>query len=740
MAVKNKRNKNKNHAAENKSPRGESFFSRFALPEESKKWSGGIIVFLIAIIVSLSFFEKAGIAGEFIFKILSLLVGKVIFLLPLVLVLAGFVFFFTQYKKFFWPLLLAGFLLVIGISGIAHSFSPASREGGWLGYLVALPLLEFFGDLVAKIIFVGIISIGGLIFWHLLKQPVQRDALGEEVKKEPSLIRKFFTPKFEVKEIPHTSQIPKDAKAQKEGMLEPKAKMASAASSLDEYPVPPLELLDPDKGQPTAGDVRQNSAIIKKTLESFEIPVEMSEVNIGPTVTQYTLKPADGIKLSKITTLSNDLALALASHPIRIEAPVPGKSLVGIEVPNKGRTIVRLRYLMQHPLFQNANSNLTLCMGRDVSGTPVFTDLARMPHLLVAGATGTGKTIFLNDLLISLIYRNSPKFLKFILVDPKRVELTVYNDLPHLLTPVIYDAQKTVNALNWLTGEMERRFEIMAQQKARDIIGYNAIANKTHEVETMPYIVVMIDELADLMAARGRDIEARIVRLAQMARAVGIHLIVATQRPSVEVITGLIKANITSRVTFQVASQVDSRTVIDTAGAEKLLGAGDLLYISADVVKPKRVQGPYISEKEVKRVVNWIKSKTQKVNEESPLQEEIENGLSKELEKNLELPEGDMRGGGAFDNDDPLLEEAKRVVTEAKKASASLLQRRLRIGYARAARLLDFLEEGNVIGPADGSKPREILVHAENRDFPAEGLAKNDTKEKKEDEDGWQKI
>jgi S-DNA-T family DNA segregation ATPase FtsK/SpoIIIE len=339
-------------------------------------------------------------------------------------------------------------------------------------------------------------------------------------------------------------------------------------------------------------------------------------------------------------------------------------------------------------------------LGRDVSGNPVFADLAKMPHLLVCGATGTGKTLFLNSLILSLVYRNSPKILKFILVDPKRVEFPIYSDLPHNLTNVIFDVQKTINALRWLVEEMERRFDVLAKFKTRDIFSFNKISLEK-KIPPMPYILLIIDELADLMAARGKEIEAAIVRLAQMARAVGIHLVLATQRPSTEVITGLIKANITSRVSFQVASQVDSRTVIDTAGAEKLLGRGDMLFLSPENPKPRRIQGAFVSEKEVQRVVEYLSSKYEK--------ERIES-----LEEKLAEETGEI---GFFergeDLEDPLYEEAKRVVIEAKKASASLLQRRLKIGYARAARLLDILEKRGIVGPPRGAKPREVYLKEE---------------------------
>jgi len=718
-----RKNKRKKTIEKEKKP------SRFALPEETKKYILGIIFFLFSLILILSFFEKAGVAGKAIYSFLNSFVGKSIYLLPPLLILAGLIFFFTHYEKFLGGILISVFLLVLGSSGILENLNPAEKAGGYFGYLAG-PLTGLFGSLVAQIIFGAFLAIGIFIFWYLLKPPT---TFLEKPEEKKSLFRRVFEkvkvvggPSFKVKEIEPKI---KTAPPQKtETVLELKKEPLQKELLASQYKTPPLDLLDSDKGQPLAGDVRQNSFIIKKALENFGIPSQMGEINIGPTVTQYTLKPADGIKLSKITVLSNDLALALASHPIRIEAPIPGKSLVGIEVPNKVRTVVRLRDLIQNPLFQNSPSCLTISLGRDVSGNPVYADLARMPHLMVAGSTGTGKTIFLNSLITSLIYRNSPEILRFILIDPKRVEFPVYNDLPHLLSPVIFDAHKTVNALRWLVGEMDRRFDTLAKAKARDISSYNAsVVREIPNQVMMPYIVLVIDELADLMAARGREVEAGIVRIAQMARAVGIHLVVATQRPSVEVITGLIKANITSRLTFQVASQVDSRTVLDMAGAEKLLGRGDLLFISAEIAKPKRIQGACVSDKEIKKVVNWIKEQGSKLEVQRIGEEVLENKLAENLEKTLEESEGEFKE--FFGGEDPLYEEAKRTVIEAKRASASLLQRKLRIGYARAARLIDMLEERRIVGPGQGAKPREIYFKEEIKES-----------EEEEEDEGWQKL
>jgi len=707
--------------------------SRFSLPMETKRLILGILLLLIAIILVFSFADKAGIAGKSLMRGLLFLIGKTVFIIPLIFVIAGLIFLTTKYKKFLLPVILAILLLILGISGILGSLNSAQKlvpakpgfgqgQGGWIGYIFSLSLLKLFGFWVTQIISGALIVIGGLIFWQFFKRPISlKHPEAEVLEKEPpkpSFIKRIFRPKFKVKEIPPFASKEAIQVESQSGFpeLKTKALEPSVISSPEGYQFPPLDLLEADRGEPSSGDIKVNSAIIKKTLQNFDIPVEMSEVNIGPTVTQYTLKPAEGVKLSKITVLNNDISLALAAHPIRIEAPIPGKALVGIEVPNKVRMRVRLRNLFSLPEFQNYPSNLAITLGKDVAGKAVFADLGKMPHLLVAGSTGTGKTIYLNSLILSLLYRNGPEILKFILIDPKRVEFSVYEDFPHLLTPVIYDAQKTVNVLKWLTLEMERRFEVLAEAKTRDVTLYNEAALKGGD-HLMPYIILIIDELADLMAARGKEVEVGIVRLAQMARAVGIHLVVATQRPSVEVITGLIKANITSRIAFQVASQVDSRTIIDMAGAEKLLGLGDLLYLSAETAKPKRMQGAYVSEKEVKRVMEFFKKKGMP----TILKNELEENLKTELEKG-EIDETGKITESFFKGEDPLYEEAKRLVIRSRKASASLLQRYLRIGYARAARLIDILEERGVVGPGEGAKPRQVYIKTEG------------------EEEGWKKV
>ena len=467
-----------------------------------------------------------------------------------------------------------------------------------------------------------------------------------------------------------------------------------------DYAFPPLKLLKSHSEKPTVGDLRANANIIRRTLEGFGIPVEMGEITIGPKVTRYTLKPAEGVKLSRIIALNQDLSLALAAHPIRIEAPIPGKSLVGIEIPNKVGSIVRLGSLLKYPEFKKS-PNLNFPLGRDVAGEPIFADLAKMPHLLIAGATGSGKSVSIHALLLSLLYKNSPETLRLILIDPKRVELSIYNGIPHLITPVITGGKKAVGALRFAIQEMEQRYETLLAAGKRDIVAYN----KGRHDNFMPYIVIVVDELADIMNTFGREVEGAIVRLAQMARATGIHLVVSTQRPSVEVITGLIKANITSRVALQVASQIDSRTILDAAGAEKLLGGGDMLFISSDLSKPKRIQGSFTTDEELSSVVRFIKR-------ENPAQQEDE--LEGEL--NGGLDENEFQSFLDEDVEDDMYGEALEVVREAKKASASLLQRRLRVGYARAARLLDIMEERGVVGPGQGAKPREVFIDSEDRE------------------------
>jgi S-DNA-T family DNA segregation ATPase FtsK/SpoIIIE len=714
--------------------------SNYRLSERTAKilWSGSCL--LLALILSFSFFDRAGSIGGILKLAFQSFIGNSAFILPVFLILAGFVFFRakTNLRDIKTPLIISGALLFLGCAGVLglreaaassdKSFSFFSAgPGGWIGYVLSFLLFQGFGFWVSMSVFLIVITAGFAILLEALRKNFFEKSLEEDEKAEDG--EKNDGPKKQ--EVKTGPKLPAFLKMEKVGLSAKKeekigqgAKALTLGSSLENfkvkelkssvkdetYALPPIDLLDDEKSKPQSGDIGLNAANIKRTLQNFGIPVEMSEVNVGPTVTQYTLKPAEGVKISKITNLSSDLALALASHPIRIEAPIPGRSLVGVEVPNKKRAMVRLRELLEQDEFQKSQNPLLFALGKDVKGSPIYASLAHMPHMLVAGSTGAGKTIGLNTIILSLLYRHGPADLRLIMVDPKRVEFSVYNSLNHLLCPVVVNPQKAIVALKWLVVEMERRFEFLAENKSRDIDSYNNKNRKKGDPK-LPYIVLVIDELADLMSSRGKDIEVYIARLAQMARAVGIHLILATQRPSVEVITGLIKANITSRIAFQVASQIDSRTILDTAGAEKLIGKGDMLFVSTELIKPRRIQGAFVSEQEVKKVAAWIEEHQKEI-EATPEAE----SLSQELQNAQTLPDvagGAMMGGGfsgGGSGDDPLYEDAKQIVISTHKASASFLQRKLKVGYARAARLLDILEEKGVIGPGEGAKAREVYM------------------------------
>ncbi len=458
---------------------------------------------------------------------------------------------------------------------------------------------------------------------------------------------------------------------------------------------PPLELLsDMESGKADRGDIKGNAATIEKTLESFGITAHVVEVNLGPAVTQYALEVALGTKLSKITSLERDLALALAAPTgtIRIEAPIPGRNLVGIELPNRSPEFVPLRKMMQSEAMSANRSRLAVSLGLDVSGKALVTDIGRMPHVLIAGQTGSGKSVCINAFLGSILFRAAPTEVKLILVDPKRGELTHYNDIPHLLTPVIVEPDKVISALRWILGEMDRRYKQFAQAGARNIDGYNEMSG----FQALPYIVLVIDELADIMLFSPVEVEDAITRIAQMSRATGIHMVLATQRPSVDVITGLIKANIPCRIAFAVASQVDSRVILDSQGAEKLLGRGDMLYLPPEQAKPIRIQGAFVSDKEINSLVSFLKNQGV-----SPQYTEEVTTMAKP---------GTVTISGVGGQVDPFFADAVREVVRYERASASLLQRRLSIGYARAARIIDQLESAGVVGPGEGSKQREVLI------------------------------
>ncbi|CAM3360315.1 DNA translocase FtsK [Marinicrinis lubricantis] len=463
------------------------------------------------------------------------------------------------------------------------------------------------------------------------------------------------------------------------------------------YQLPPLDLLSMPLDGGAGGsssDYRANARKLEATLESFGVRARVLEVVRGPAVTRYEIQPDIGVKVSRIVSLTDDIALALAAKDIRMEAPIPGKSAIGIEVPNSEVSIVTMREVMESATFQKSEAKLSIALGRDISGQPIVANLAKMPHLLVAGATGSGKSVCINGIITSVIYKAKPEEVKFLMIDPKMVELNVYNGIPHLLSPVVTDPRRASLALKKIVKEMENRYELFSKSGTRNIEGYNKLLVQDGQ-QPLPLIVVIVDELADLMMVAANDVEDAICRLAQMARAAGIHLIIATQRPSVDVITGVIKANIPSRIAFGVSSQVDSRTILDSVGAEKLLGRGDMLFLPVGSSKPVRVQGAFLSDQEVEAVVSFVSKQ-----EEAQYQEDL-------------VPEIDDTQETKDEFEDELFDQAVGIVLEAKQASVSLLQRRMRIGYTRAARLIDSMEAKGIVGPYEGSKPREVLTSLE---------------------------
>lgn len=668
------------------------------LHPDTRKWLFVVGFLALALVLLLAGFHQAGPAGESFYKITKTLFGWGYYLLPIVSVLLGLSFLSPDQKKFFGLPAVGGGVFILSGLGLMQIISAES--GGVIGKIIGSLEIPF-GTAAAVIILLAALAGSILIIlnrplhiFNWKKHKLEEDEEDEElnIQLPMELPKEDKKKKLELEEADEEKEL-----HVKDMDLNLPASGALLSRPIKNYIAPPLDLLVSTVEKPTIGDLRGNANIIKRTLESFGIAVEMGEINVGPTVTRYTLKPAEGMKVSRITSLGQDLALALAAHPIRIEAPIPGKSLVGIEVPNKSAAIVRLGSMLLYPDFAKADP-LTFALGRNVQGEPVFVNIAKMPHMLIAGATGSGKSITIQTLILSLLYKNSPDQLKFIMVDPKRVELSIYNGLPHLIAPVVTENKKAIGALRWVIQEMDRRYVLLQEAGSRDIKSYNK-SNK----DLLPFIVVVIDEMADLMTTFGREVEGSIVRLAQMARATGIHLILSTQRPSVEVITGLIKANITGRIALQVASQIDSRTILDGAGAEKLLGSGDCLLQSAELSKPLRVQGSYVTEEEIKKVIKFIKEN----NELAEINPEILASGDTEAAGGG-LPLFDQMGGDS--NDDELLGEAIEEIRRAGKASASLLQRRLKVGYARAARLIDIMEEKGIVGPGDGAKPREILV------------------------------
>ena len=516
-----------------------------------------------------------------------------------------------------------------------------------------------------------------------IKKDIKDQAIKESASRKP--IRAYDFAKEDEVEV----------RSYKSKQIEMKDLNENIKKDFDNYNYPSIDLLEDrsESGAIDEGEIKEKAVSIEETLDSFGIEAKVVQIDVGPTVTCYELKPQRGVKVSKILNLSDDLALSLATSGIRILAPIPGKSHVGIEVPNDSKEIVGFKEIISTKNFANSKSKIPFAMGKSIAGDPVVSGIEKMPHLLVSGATGSGKSVCINTIIMSILYKHSPDDVKLLMIDPKVVELSVYNGIPHLIMPVITDPKKASSSLFWAISEMEKRYKAFQKYHVRDIEGYKKAAQTDESMENLPYIVVIIDELADLMMTAASEVEDYIMRLAQKSRACGIHLVIATQRPTVDVITGTIKANIPSRISFAVTSQTDSRTILDTAGAEKLLGKGDMLYAPSDSMKPLRIQGAFVSDKEVLSVVDYIKQETKVDYDQSAIETVEENSQVKEV-----------------DDEDELLDQATQIIIEENTASVSLLQRKLRVGYARAGRIIDQLESKGIVGPYEGSKPRKVLV------------------------------
>lgn len=698
------------------------------MSDETRQAVLGIIFFVLATLSILSSFHKSGMVGNKIYDILTKLLGVGYFLIPLLFFLLGISLLKNKKMEIGWLKILG--MIVFLISGLGVIGTVWMKKGGLIGNIISSPLVKLFDFSTSLVILVALVIISSLVIFEMKlnsesfsstigffkKKKPDEDVVEKEVakipdannngKKENNLEESVAKNEEEKKE-----KNPKTKDSEPKGKKEEEFSVRTKQIFYGKYAPPPLSLLERDKGKPEVGDIKANMNIIKRTLMKFGIDVEMNEVSIGPSVTRYSLKPAEGIKVSRIVALQNDLSLALAAHPIRIEAPIPGKSLVGIEIPNSTKTTVGLGTILASDEYQHSVKPLMISLGKSIPGKCYFGNMEKMPHLLIAGATGSGKSVTIHSIITSLLFRNSPEHLKFIMIDPKRVELTLYNNIPHLCAPVITDPRKTILSLKWAAKEMERRYDILEAEKVRDIESYNQniVGNKNKEegesISAMPYIIIVIDELADIMQTYPRELESAIVKLAQMSRAVGIHLILSTQRPSVNVITGLIKANIPARIALQVASQIDSRTILDAGGAEKLLGAGDMLYIGGEMSKPVRLQSPFISETEVKKVVKYL---IDAYRDEAP---SAGINFAENNEKNIAFKNAldSMLENESLEDEDELYGKAKEEVLKAGRASTSYIQRKLGVGYSRAAKLLDILEEKGIVGPPNGSKAREVI-------------------------------
>jgi S-DNA-T family DNA segregation ATPase FtsK/SpoIIIE len=677
-----------------------------------------------------------GVVGAHLAGLLIGLVGMGAFWVPLLLLLLSLQFFGNQPGRVMACTLAGGVLLVLTTASLlaVHQehyllFEKKFSSGGMLGIPIQAVLVKYTNPAGSIIVLVALALVGfilatgfsllaflrrchgwaGLVYDRLLTAYLKGKERRERSRKLPQADHEKL--KARAKEIKVTPAVPKPIKI----VPPPKQEVFEFMQTGKGFRLPPVKLLDDPDPKPASLDgesLRMQSKLLEKKLEDFGVNGQVVAVSPGPVVTTYEYEPAPGVKINKVANLSDDLALALRAASIRIVAPIPGKAAIGIEVPNAVREIVKFKEVVASVAFEKSKSRLTLCLGKDIVGNPVAAELDKMPHLLIAGATGAGKSVALNGMICSLLYKARPDEVKLIMVDPKRIELSNYDGIPHLITPVVTDAKKATNALYWAVREMERRYEKLSECRARNIKQYNQKIETEKppaagaEAEKLPYIVIIIDELADLMMVASRDVEVALTRLAQMARAAGIHLILATQRPSVDVLTGIIKANFPTRLTFQVSSKTDSRTIIDANGAENLLGSGDMLFLPPGTGKLQRIHGAFISEGELTRIVDYLKQQ-----EKPDYDQEV-----------TEVQPAEASNGNGDDDYDERYDEAVELVVRTRQASISMVQRHLRIGYNRAARIIEKMDREGVVGPSDGVKPREVLVSSFERKDPSSKL------------------
>ena len=701
-------------------------------------WSqvGAVMLILLSLLLVVSWFGVGGPVLQWIDMATVKTIGYTAYALPILLIYLAVETFRAEENQLPVVVKFAAVLEIVWFSGLFGLMKTASHpnSGGFVGDILNTATLKMVDSAIAVIIYLVLAFITVLFItqtspftvfsklWEMIKSNTKEDDNNRSIMKKASIAQPAEEEKkTDLGEIKLNAGVPIiDTAKEKKSLLKKVEKpekvneeQALVATRDPNWEAPSLELLEKNESGADAGDTRQNAQIIHDTLSEFNIEAAMGDINVGPKVTQYTLRPPSGVKLTRITALETNIALNLAAQSLRIEAPIPGQKAVGIEVPNRKAAEVRLRSTLSSKQWAAARDPLSFGIGKDISGQVVVGELGKMPHLLIAGQTGSGKSVMINTLLCSLLYRNSPSDMKLILVDPKQVEMAPYADIPHLLTPVINEPEKTISALKWAVNEMERRYKLLAGEKIRNIKEYNkrlqsrakkiAIADENgnvqeHEDGSMPYIVIVVDEMSDLMMMAKKDVETLIVRLAQKSRAVGIHLVLATQRPSVNVITGLIKANVPARIAFTVSSQVDSITILDQSGAEKLLGQGDMLFYVTSMSKPKRIQGAWVTDDEVNKITDHLRMQmAPQYNDEvvaQPVQLDGKGGVVMDLSE-----------GG-----DDKFKDAVRVVVERRKASTSMLQTRLGIGYQRAARIIEEMEERGIIGPQNGSKPRDVLI------------------------------